>query len=157
MESSIPTHKYWFNLFFKKHFFFFFLKSGSFFLKKNKRRIFHYNKLKLQQNDIKTKNVTQYWNLYYSCKVWKIQKSKQKVDKKNIRQKKNNLKEHTQNKTKRKKKKRKREREVNKKKVTHPIFPNDFSHATYCFFIKISWAQSIYANEIMLFLSCHFF
>ena len=45
-------------IFFLRNIFFFFLKSGSFFFKKNKRRIFHYNKLKLQQNDIKTKRYT---------------------------------------------------------------------------------------------------
>ena len=64
----------------------------------------------------------------------------------------------TKNKTKNKTKD-KQER-VRKKKFilpTHPVFPNDFSHVLYLFFIKIPSAQSIYIIEIMLLVWCHFF
>ena len=45
-------------IFFLRNIFFFFSEKWKLFFKKNKRRIFHYNKLKLQQNDIKTKRYT---------------------------------------------------------------------------------------------------
>ena len=72
------------------------------------------DKLKLQQNDIRTKRFTR---LSFQIKVAKYEKLRKGKQKQN--QTKTSLKKQ------KKKKKRKRERDKKEKK-THPIFPNDF-------------------------------
>ena len=86
---------------------------------------------------------------------------KHKMDNKTKRQNKNKTKQknsYNLKKARKLKTKPKREKKIEKKVTpsTHSIFPNDSSHVVFFFFVKISWAQSIYVIETMLSVTCHF-
>ena len=98
---------------------------NSFFIT-NKHTIFHYNKLKLQQNYINTKRYTRL--KFKGYKLLKLRKSNQKQNKKKTKE--------THTKQTKTKGQRERETERERKKFTHPIFLNDFSYVVYLFLHK---------------------